>query len=191
VPALNCCTKNTSTCPSSARQAFAFNLALPHLFALFAAAFQTLLHRVAHWRHCPSARPAACFPRLPTALQVWEQPGTEKPVLEPMFAAGFHGIELAFTLLAEFISDGRRCGGEAAAAVCLAGVQLAPPADKLLQTFAFCAGMSPSGREWSWLPTTLPHRYGRLPASAALAFTVHALLHCPLAASSAHSLAPC
>jgi len=40
--------------------------------------------------------------------QVWENPGTERPVLEPLFAAGFHGIELAFLLLSEFISDGRR-----------------------------------------------------------------------------------
>lgn len=33
---------------------------------------------------------------------------TEKPVLEPCFAAAFHGIELCFLLLAEFISDDRK-----------------------------------------------------------------------------------
>jgi hypothetical protein len=41
---------------------------------------------------------------------VWERPATERPVLEPLFAAGFHGIELALILLAQFVSDGRRCG---------------------------------------------------------------------------------
>lgn len=47
----------------------------------------------------------------PAALQVWESPSTEKPVLEPLFAAGFHGIELAFLLLAEFVRDSRRWAG--------------------------------------------------------------------------------
>ena len=96
---------------------------------------------------------------------MWEQPGTEKPVLEPMFAAGFHGIELAFALLAEFISDGRRCGGDGGGGCghMRCGVfSWRPPADKLLQTSDCCAGMSPSGREWSWLLMTLPHRYSQL-----------------------------
>ncbi|KAL3134108.1 hypothetical protein ABBQ32_008530 [Trebouxia sp. C0010 RCD-2024] len=44
-----------------------------------------------------------------TPLQrIWESPVTEKPVLEPCFAAAFHGIELCFLLLAEFISDDRK-----------------------------------------------------------------------------------
>jgi len=42
------------------------------------------------------------------ALQIWENPATEKPVLEPCFVAAFHGIELCFLLLAEFISDDRK-----------------------------------------------------------------------------------
>ncbi len=42
------------------------------------------------------------------ALQIWEKPATEKPVLEPCFVAAFHGIELCFLLLAEFISDDRK-----------------------------------------------------------------------------------
>ena len=42
------------------------------------------------------------------ALQIWEHPATEKPVLEPCFVAAFHGIELCFLLLAEFISDDRK-----------------------------------------------------------------------------------
>lgn len=41
-------------------------------------------------------------------LQIWKNPVTEKPVLEPCFAAAFHGIELCFLLLAEFISDDRK-----------------------------------------------------------------------------------
>ena len=41
-------------------------------------------------------------------LQVWDNPVTDKPVLEPCFAAAFHGIELCFLLLAEFISDDRK-----------------------------------------------------------------------------------
>lgn len=40
--------------------------------------------------------------------QIWEHPATEKPVLEPCFVAAFHGIELCFLLLAEFISDDRK-----------------------------------------------------------------------------------
>ncbi|EFN57798.1 hypothetical protein CHLNCDRAFT_143159 [Chlorella variabilis] len=48
------------------------------------------------------------YVHLPMLRQVWEAPSTEKPVLEPLFAAGFHGIELALLLLAEFVSDGRR-----------------------------------------------------------------------------------
>ncbi|KAL0021755.1 hypothetical protein WJX79_004279 [Trebouxia sp. C0005] len=40
--------------------------------------------------------------------QIWENPATEKPVLEPCFVAAFHGIELCFLLLAEFISDDRK-----------------------------------------------------------------------------------
>lgn len=44
---------------------------------------------------------------MPT-LQIWENPATEKPVLEPCFVAAFHGIELCFLLLAEFISDDRK-----------------------------------------------------------------------------------
>jgi tryptophan 2,3-dioxygenase len=39
--------------------------------------------------------------------QVWDSPLTESPVLEPSFAAGMHGIELCFLLLAEFIADPR------------------------------------------------------------------------------------
>ena len=41
-------------------------------------------------------------------LQIWDNPVTEKPALEPCFAAAFHGIELCFLLLAEFISDDRK-----------------------------------------------------------------------------------
>ena len=41
-------------------------------------------------------------------LQIWSNPVTEKPALEPCFAAAFHGIELCFLLLAEFISDDRK-----------------------------------------------------------------------------------
>ncbi|KAL4425507.1 hypothetical protein ABPG75_009523 [Micractinium tetrahymenae] len=47
------------------------------------------------------------YVHLPLLCQVWESPSTERPVLEPLFAAGFHGIELAFLLLAEFLSDSR------------------------------------------------------------------------------------
>jgi len=39
--------------------------------------------------------------------KVWDSPLTESPVLEPSFAAGMHGIELCFLLLAEFIADPR------------------------------------------------------------------------------------
>ncbi len=41
------------------------------------------------------------------AVQVWDKPLTDKPELEPCCAAAFHGIELAFLLLAEFITDKR------------------------------------------------------------------------------------
>lgn len=50
------------------------------------------------------------YVHLQLLRSVWERPTTERPVLEPLFAAGFHGIELALLLLAEFVSDGRRCG---------------------------------------------------------------------------------
>ena len=43
-------------------------------------------------------------------LQVWSSPLTEKPLLEPCFAAAFHGIELCFLLLAEFVADKRKVG---------------------------------------------------------------------------------
>ncbi len=39
--------------------------------------------------------------------RVWDSPLTESPILEPSFAAGMHGIELCFLLLAEFIADSR------------------------------------------------------------------------------------
>lgn len=42
-----------------------------------------------------------------TTPQVWACPVTDKPVLEPCFAAAFHGIELAFLLMAEFLTDSR------------------------------------------------------------------------------------
>lgn len=65
---------------------------------------------------CQSAKYAVCtvytvcpVPNLfHVSLQIWENPVTEKPVLEPCFAAAFHGIELCFLLLAEFISDDRK-----------------------------------------------------------------------------------
>ena len=41
-------------------------------------------------------------------MQIWDNPVTEKPALEPCFVAAFHGIELCFLLLAEFISDDRK-----------------------------------------------------------------------------------
>ena len=44
---------------------------------------------------------------LEPVMEVWETPMTSRPSLEPTFAAGFHGIELAFVLMAEFISDPR------------------------------------------------------------------------------------
>lgn len=40
--------------------------------------------------------------------EVWTSPLTEKPLLEPCFAAAFHGIELCFLLLAEFVADKRK-----------------------------------------------------------------------------------
>ncbi len=39
---------------------------------------------------------------------MWTSPLTEKPLLEPCFAAAFHGIELCFLLLAEFVADKRK-----------------------------------------------------------------------------------
>ncbi len=74
------------------------------------------------------------------APQVWEGPSTEKPVLEPLFAAGFHGIELAFLLLAEFVSDSRRCEGRAPA--------LAPP----------CRGLCGPCNTWPVLGVALTRR---------------------------------
>ena len=41
---------------------------------------------------------------------MWSSPLTEKPQLEPCFAAAFHGIELCFLLLAEFVADKRKVG---------------------------------------------------------------------------------
>jgi tryptophan 2,3-dioxygenase len=38
---------------------------------------------------------------------VWDNPVTDTPRLEPSFAAGMHGIELAFMLMAEFLKDSR------------------------------------------------------------------------------------
>eukprot|EP00891_Asterochloris_glomerata_P001752 jgi/Astpho2/1752/Aster-04173 len=43
--------------------------------------------------------------------EVWTSPLTEKPLLEPCFAAAFHGIELCFLLLAEFVADKRKLLG--------------------------------------------------------------------------------
>lgn len=48
------------------------------------------------------------YVHLPLLRHVWEHPSTAKPVLEPCFAAGMHGIELCFLLLAEFVADPRR-----------------------------------------------------------------------------------
>lgn len=102
------------------------------------------------------------------SAQVWEHPSTERPVLEPLFAAGFHGIELCLLLLAEFVSDRRkwvragsgqenitssgtqeagRSGRAAAvgvwAARCLARVTL-PWFTQLPSHLPACAGMWPS-----------------------------------------------
>ncbi|KAK9819871.1 hypothetical protein WJX72_003475 [[Myrmecia] bisecta] len=44
---------------------------------------------------------------LQSLQQVWASPVSEKPELEPCFAAAFHGIELCFLLLAEFLCDQR------------------------------------------------------------------------------------
>ena len=38
---------------------------------------------------------------------VWTNPVTENPVTEPSFAAGVHGLELGFLLMAEFLDDRR------------------------------------------------------------------------------------
>ena len=40
-------------------------------------------------------------------MKVWNSPQTSKPFLEPQFAAAFHGIELCFLLLSEFLADKR------------------------------------------------------------------------------------
>lgn len=47
------------------------------------------------------------YVHLPWLRRIWESPVTEAPVLEPLFAAAFHGIELCWLLLAEFINDSR------------------------------------------------------------------------------------
>ena len=39
---------------------------------------------------------------------VWATPVTDKPAMEPNFAAAMHGIEIAFILMAEFIKDTRQ-----------------------------------------------------------------------------------
>jgi len=39
--------------------------------------------------------------------QTWESPLTEKPKLEPLFAAGMQAIEISFLLLARFLDDSR------------------------------------------------------------------------------------
>lgn len=38
---------------------------------------------------------------------MWEHPVTEKPELEPSFAAACHGMEIAFLLLTYFLVDTR------------------------------------------------------------------------------------
>lgn len=40
-------------------------------------------------------------------LQVWDNPVTEKPHLEPLFAAAMQGVELCFLLMGEFVRDSR------------------------------------------------------------------------------------
>ena len=40
-------------------------------------------------------------------VQVWDNPVTEKPLLEPLFAAAMQGIELCFLLMGEFVRDSR------------------------------------------------------------------------------------
>ena len=45
--------------------------------------------------------------KLAPCIEAWSTPVTQKPILEPTFAAGWQGIELAFVLLAEFVRDGR------------------------------------------------------------------------------------
>ena len=44
---------------------------------------------------------------LPALRAVWERPMTEKPELEPQFAAAAHGMELCYLLLAHFLTDAR------------------------------------------------------------------------------------
>lgn len=138
-----------------------------------------------------SAPPTPPTPPLsPSLTQVWESPSTEKPVLEPLFAAGFHGIELAFLLLAEFVRDGRRWAGgsgrrpgaaPAAAAkreeaMNRRGVRrsvsqhrcrqrVGPPMQLLADLtqrpwLHHTAGMCPSVHVSSWSPTTLLLRRG-------------------------------
>lgn len=71
---------------------------------------------VQYWLVPFAARHAqtACLSRLQqrcnviSNMQVWDNPVTEKPALEPCFAAAFHGIELCFLLLSHFISDDRK-----------------------------------------------------------------------------------
>lgn len=57
----------------------------------------------------PPQPPAPAAPRAAQLREVWQRPRTERPVLEPCFAAAFHGIELCFLLLAEFVGDARGC----------------------------------------------------------------------------------
>lgn len=47
------------------------------------------------------------YVHLPLLRAVWDSPITQDPVLEPCFTAAFHGIELCFLLLAEFVGDRR------------------------------------------------------------------------------------
>jgi tryptophan 2,3-dioxygenase len=47
------------------------------------------------------------YVHLQQLSRVWNTPVTNPPLLEPLFAAGFHAIELAFLLLAEFLNDSR------------------------------------------------------------------------------------
>ena len=45
--------------------------------------------------------------KLHPCLNTWNSPITSKPKLEPIFNAGWHGIELAFIMMSQFISDTR------------------------------------------------------------------------------------
>ena len=40
--------------------------------------------------------------------QVWDNPVTHRPTVEPLFAAAMHGVELCFLLMGEFVRDARR-----------------------------------------------------------------------------------